>query len=330
MTWYRAGTITSSGNVITGVGTKWLDNKMGIGAGQILLVPGDGAVKMYEILAVDSDTKLRLVTIPSPALSGAYAIISIYTDSFPDFGRRLSANLGYYQSQMDGWQKIMTGTGNVTIIAPDGTSVVMPSFNQMNININSKLSLSGGTMTGGITSTAVSAITLRPFDATAYNWIHWTQTDGTQGWRMGRLENNGAFYLRDYSVGGTTALKLEQGDWILTSATAKNTPWINATLLNGWVPATATQERAVYRKILGLVFLEIGISGGVTTDGTQLFVLPVGYRPASRITIVPYSSINPSQTVMPRVSISSQGSVDIISIPNNAQGVHFSLVFAVE
>lgn len=330
MAWYRAGTITSSGNIITGVGTKWLDNKMGVGAGQILLVPGDGTVKMYEILAVDTDTRLRLVATPSPALSGAYAIISFYNDSVPDFARRLAAQLAYFQSQMDGWQKIMTSTGNVTIIAPDGTSVVMPSFNQMNININSKLSLSGGTMTGGITSTAVAAITLRPFDATAYNWIHWTQTDGTQGWRMGRLENNGAFYLRDYSVGGTTALKLEQGDWILTSATAKNTQWINATLLNGWVPATATQERAVYRKILGLVFLEIGISGGVTTDGTQLFVLPVGYRPASRITIVPYSSINPSQTVMPRVSISSQGSVDIISIPNNAQGVHFSLVFAVE
>ncbi|MDR4897907.1 phage tail protein, partial [Yersinia kristensenii] len=93
MAWYRAGTITSSGNVITGVGTKWLDNKMGIGAGQILLVPGDGTVKMYEILAVDTDTRLRLVATPSPALSGAYAIVSFYTDSVPDFARRLAAQL---------------------------------------------------------------------------------------------------------------------------------------------------------------------------------------------------------------------------------------------
>ncbi|MDR4899320.1 hypothetical protein RF656_21665, partial [Yersinia kristensenii] len=315
-----------------GVGTKWLDNKMGIGAGQILLVPGDGAVKMYEILAVDSDTKLRLVTIPSPALSGAYAIISIYTDSFPDFGRRLSANLGYYQSQMDGWQKIMTGTGNITIIAPDGTSVVIPSFAQMNTNINSKLSLTGGTLTGTLNSNANIALKFTPKDVVSspYNFIEWTQVDGSQGWRLGRLDNNGLFYLRDYSPGGVIALNLKQGAFILTSDTASETPWINATLLNGWAPATASQERAVYRKVLGLVFLEIGISGGVTTDGTQLFLLPAGYRPASRITIVPYSSISASQTVMPRVSISTAGSVDIISVPNNNQGVHFSLVFAAQ
>ncbi|QKJ15577.1 hypothetical protein [Yersinia kristensenii] len=80
-----------------------------------------------------------------------------------------------------------------------------------------KLSLAGGIMTGGITSTVASAITLRPLDATSYNWIHWTQIDGTQGWRMGRLENNGAFYIRDYSAGGTTALNLKQGEYILTT-----------------------------------------------------------------------------------------------------------------
>ncbi|OWF79244.1 hypothetical protein B4907_16775 [Yersinia kristensenii] len=332
MAWYRAGTITSSGNVITGVGTKWLDNKMGVGAGQILLVPGDGTVKMYEILAVDTDTRLRLVATPSPVISGVYAIISFYNDSVPDFARRLAAQLAYYQSQMDGWQKIMTGTGNVTIIAPDGTSVVIPSFAQMNTNINSKLSLTGGTLTGTLNSNANIALKFTPKDVVSspYNFIEWTQVDGSQGWRLGRLDNNGPFYLRDYSPGGVIALNLKQGDWILTSATSKDTPWINATLLNGWVPATASQERAVYRKVLGLVFLEIGISGGVTTNGTPLFVLPVGYRPANRITIVPYSSISASQTVMPRVSISSAGSVDIISIPDNAQGVHFSLVFAVE
>lgn len=138
--WYRVGAITSAGNVVTGTGTKWADNKMGIGAGQMLIVPGDGIIQMYEILFIDSDTRLRLVNTPEDPLSGAYAIISFYTDSVPDFARRLAAQLSYYQSQMDGWQQIMTGTGNVTIIAPDGTQVVMPSFNQMNNNINNKAS----------------------------------------------------------------------------------------------------------------------------------------------------------------------------------------------
>lgn len=313
MAWYRAGTITSSGNIITGVGTKWLDDKMGIGAGQILLVPGDGTVKMYEILDVDTNTRLRLVATPSPALSGAYAIISFYNDSVPDFARRLAAQLAYFQSQMEGWQKIMTGTGNVTLILPDQTSLVMPSFNQMNININSKLSLTGGEMTGGITSRVSAALTLRPLDATSFNWIHWTQVDGTPGWRIGRLENNGPFYLRDYSPGGVTALRLEQGQFILTSATSKDTPWINATLQNGWTVQSG--RRCVYRKVFGMVYLEVSIVAG--TVGAAAFTLPVGYRPAA-IQVIPISAGLGSAVVgsfTPRASITLDGTITILNVP---------------
>jgi hypothetical protein len=126
--WYRTGTITSSGNVVTGTGTLWADNKMGIGSGQMLLVPGDGVVRIFEISSIDSNTQLRLVAIPDAPLAGNYAIASFYTDSVPDFARRLAAQLSYYQSQMDGWQKILTGTGIINLIAPDGTVVSVPSM----------------------------------------------------------------------------------------------------------------------------------------------------------------------------------------------------------
>ncbi|MDX6737936.1 pyocin knob domain-containing protein [Yersinia kristensenii] len=268
MAWYRAGTITSSGNVITGVGTKWLDNKMGIGAGQILLVPGDGTVKMYEILAVDTDTRLRLVATPSPALSGAYAIVSFYTDSVPDFARRLAAQLAYYQGQMDGWQKIMTGTGNVTIIAPDGTSVVMPSFNQMNININSKLPLTGGTITGPLTLRAASAITLTPIDETAYNWIHWTQLDGSPGIRMGRMENNGPLIIRDYSPGGITALNLAQGQYVWTNGNLNTTNAVQ-TLGLGSAAAKNAQSSPTdsdTSKLMGVGGFGIGTTAGIILE----------------------------------------------------------------
>lgn len=282
MAWYRVGTITSSGNVITGVGTKWLDNKMGIGAGQILLVPGDGTVKMYEILAVDSDTKLRLVATPSPALSGAYAIISIYTDSFPDFGRRLSANLGYYQSQMDGWQKIMTGTGNVTIIAPDGTGVVIPSFNQMNININSKLSLTGGAMTGPVTLSGNATSALHPLTKQQFD----------------------AF------------------------SNISETPWINLTLQNGWILPVGFAARAVYRKVLGLIFIEMYISGGAAAS--IAFTLPAGYRPtkATCVTTIAGTPANPATSV-PRLTIGTNGNGTIYDVaPGSVAGV--SLCFSLE
>ncbi|WP_145586676.1 hypothetical protein [Yersinia kristensenii] len=245
MAWYRAGTITSAGNVITGVGTKWLDNKMGIGAGQILLVPGDGMDKMYEILAVDSDTKLRLVATPSPVISGAYAIISFYNDSVPDFARRLAAQLSYYQSQMDGWQKIITGTGNVTIIAPDGTSVVIPAFS--------------------------SLVTKQQFDTLS----------------------NDAF----------TASKIVA------------TPWINLTLQNGW-KVTGGGYRAVYRKVLGLVFVEATMdSGSLGSGNLVIFTLPAGYRPTNTM-VVPSAAAGVS-TFPANVIVRTNGEVQITGVTSN-------------
>lgn len=140
MAWYKTGTIAVSGTTVTGTGTNFTDNKMGIGPGQAVLIPGAGTVKMYEIASVDSATKLTLTSSAGTIAAGqAYAIMSFYTDSIPDFARRLSAQLSYYQSQMDGWQQIMTGTGNVTLQAPDGTQVTISSFKKLTDDVAGKL-----------------------------------------------------------------------------------------------------------------------------------------------------------------------------------------------
>ena len=130
--WYRSGTIAVAGKTVTGTGTNWTDNKMGIGPGQALLIPGAGTVKVYEIARVDSATQLTLTDDAGTVSAGqAYAIMSFYSDSVPDFARRLSAQLSYYQSQMDGWQEIMTGTGSITLEAPDGTQVTVSSLKKL-------------------------------------------------------------------------------------------------------------------------------------------------------------------------------------------------------
>jgi len=145
MAWYKNGTIAISGVTVTGTGTNWADNKSGIGSGQALLVPAAGTVKMYEILRVDSATKLTLTSSAGTVAAGsAYAIMSFYTDSVPDFARRLSAQLSYYQTQMDGWQQIMTGTGSVTIEAPDGTQITLSSFKKLTTDMASKADLVNG------------------------------------------------------------------------------------------------------------------------------------------------------------------------------------------
>ncbi|MCB5325056.1 phage tail protein, partial [Yersinia intermedia] len=78
MSWYEAGTVTSVAgtNVITGTGTLWNNPIFGIAAGQMIFVPGAGQVVIYEILSVDSDTKIRITrNIASPIDNSEYAIV---------------------------------------------------------------------------------------------------------------------------------------------------------------------------------------------------------------------------------------------------------------
>lgn len=142
MAWYKTGRLSIAANSkkATGHGTRWADNKQGIGSGQMLLLPGTGTVALYEIANVVSDTELILVSGPPKAVKEAsYAIVTYNGGSYVDFGRELSAQLRYYQRQMDGWQHIMTGEGEVTLEAPDGTQVTLSSFKKLTADVAGKV-----------------------------------------------------------------------------------------------------------------------------------------------------------------------------------------------
>jgi hypothetical protein len=131
MSWYKTGTISIAANstTVTGIGTQWTNSIYGIGAGQILLIPGSGDVQMFEIASVISNTQLTLVAGPTAAINNSgYAILSFYGGSYADFGRQLSAFLAEYQALLASWQTIMTGPGDVAITAPDGTVTTIHSF----------------------------------------------------------------------------------------------------------------------------------------------------------------------------------------------------------
>ena len=131
MAWYRSGTVTSVAgtNVITGTGTLWNNPIFGIASGQMIFVPGAGQVVIYEILAVDSDTKIRVTKNISSAITNSeYAIVTTVSNSMSDLARRTAVQLALYQQFLEDWQNITTGTGDVTIIAPDGTEVVIPAL----------------------------------------------------------------------------------------------------------------------------------------------------------------------------------------------------------
>ncbi|NUU68408.1 tail fiber domain-containing protein [Enterobacteriaceae bacterium BIT-l23] len=147
MSMYETGTVsaTADATTITGSGTKWADQKNGIGPQCTIAIYDAGTVDLYAIARVDSDTQLTVTRPVSKAFSGAaYGVMVAETQSVQYWSNMLASQLGYYQSQMDGWQEIMTGTGEVTITAPDGREVTISSFKKLTDDMAGKAGLVDG------------------------------------------------------------------------------------------------------------------------------------------------------------------------------------------
>ncbi|VXD07990.1 conserved hypothetical protein [Enterobacterales bacterium 8AC] len=153
--WYRSGTIAlvQNSTTVTGTGTQWNNPVYGVVPGQMLLVPGAGTVVMYEIQRVVSDTQITLATpyTGSAATGQQYAIVTALVGSVADFSRQLSVLVSQWQSQLDGWQQILSGTGDVKLTAPDGSTVTVKSQAALTAAINDTLNKST-TMTQTVAS----------------------------------------------------------------------------------------------------------------------------------------------------------------------------------
>ncbi|AMO82132.1 pyocin knob domain-containing protein [Obesumbacterium proteus] len=138
MSLYATGTITGALNAttITGTGTKWSDAKLGITNGSVLFISSNAGVDgVYQIKRVISDTSIELAQpIYKTFTNSKYSILVAESASTAAWSNQLAATLGYYQAQMDGWQQIMTGTGDIALTAPDGTKVTIKSFTALDNN----------------------------------------------------------------------------------------------------------------------------------------------------------------------------------------------------
>lgn len=138
MSLYETGTITGALNLttISGTGTKWSDAKIGITNGSVLFVSSSAGMDgVYQVKRVINDTSIELAQPIYKAFTNAkYSILVAEASSTASFANQLAAALGYYQAQIDGWQQIMTGTGDVALTAPDGTKVTIKSFTALDKN----------------------------------------------------------------------------------------------------------------------------------------------------------------------------------------------------
>lgn len=159
--WYRAGTVavTSGSTKVVGTGTTWRSGVYKPDKGHIFWGP-DG--RAYEVDYVESDTVLYLVTayVGGSATGQAYSIVISITGQVPAFSRELSAFVAYHQSQMDGWQQLLTGTGDVTLTAPDGTKITTPSWDKVmnaGYGVVAQAATQAGIATAEATKAAASA-----------------------------------------------------------------------------------------------------------------------------------------------------------------------------
>lgn len=115
----------------------------------------------------------------------------------------------------------------------------------------------------------------------------------------------------------------------ITALNAVAPAWTNIPLNNGWSTAV-TGRRAVYRKILDCVALEVSLSGGTATDGTVIATLPAGFRPPFALAVPVAAAPNtaPSTTVsVPRVVINTDGTITCSNVTSTI-GIQFYIMFS--
>lgn len=106
------------------------------------------------------------------------------------------------------------------------------------------------------------------------------------------------------------------------------TTFTNLSLLNSWTVVAG--RRAGYRKVLDMVYLEIQITGGTATDGTQLAILPAGFRPPNTVNLPVISGPNttPSSTVNgPRVTVGTDGVISCVNC-SSVTGIVFTAMIS--
>ena len=169
--WVRAGTVTltNGSKKVTGSGTAWNTGTNKVGKGCAFIYNNIE----YEVDYVNSDTELYLVdTYSGTTGSGlSYRIQIAVTDTIPELASRIATALAYWNGQAGNLQSLVLGSGNVTLTAPDGTQVVVPSYTNMQpkdalLSAIAALTTSADKLVYFTGSDTVNQTTLTPFART--------------------------------------------------------------------------------------------------------------------------------------------------------------------
>ncbi|MCL6721581.1 phage tail protein [Klebsiella sp. T2.Ur] len=137
-----AGTLTLTNNsaAVTGSGTAFTTE---LGAGDFIVVTVGGIPYTLAIKTLNSNTSLTLVsnyTGPTQAGAAWYAVprvaMNLVTAALVAQSAEALRGLNYDKQN---WQRIFSGTGNVTVTLPDGSSFTGPAWSGITSSLGGKL-----------------------------------------------------------------------------------------------------------------------------------------------------------------------------------------------
>ncbi|WRQ11978.1 hypothetical protein vBSlqSZDD2_67 [Serratia phage vB_SlqS_ZDD2] len=131
-------TFTKGQTKVTGTGTKWADNKQGIGYGCIMYPqaqPGNGIAAIGRVVS-DTEIQLEVAYQGNTAANVDYCIINTMQDTIPDFARKLAAQMANAQRQFDGMNELFTSQGDVKLTDNNGKEITVPAYAKLTKDVN--------------------------------------------------------------------------------------------------------------------------------------------------------------------------------------------------
>ncbi|HDR2394564.1 phage tail protein [Enterobacter kobei] len=154
-------TLTNKSAAVTGSGTAFTTE---VAAGDFIVVTVGGIPYTLAIKTVNSNTSLTLVssyTGPTQAGAAWYAVprvaMNLVTAALVAQSAEALRGLNYDKQN---WQSIFSGTGNVTVTLPDGSSFTGPAWNSFTTALNGKADKVSGAVPvnqGGTGATTVES-----------------------------------------------------------------------------------------------------------------------------------------------------------------------------
>ncbi|ADU69418.1 tail fiber domain-containing protein [Pantoea sp. At-9b] len=150
-------TLTNGSTAVTGSGTAFTTD---VAVNGFIVASVGGTAYTLGISAITSNTALTLTqAYTGPTTSGVsfdyvpLATLNLITSALASQVTYAIRGLNLDKAN---WQQIFSGTGNVTVTLPDGTTWTGPAWNGISTTLAGKMDKSGGTFTGAINGNSLS------------------------------------------------------------------------------------------------------------------------------------------------------------------------------